>query len=102
MGMAREDIAAGVRHFPVGNHLILYRDLGDGVEVVRYACAVCKIWFDLRRGEQSGRAQLQQSAALGGRHQPLDLLERDLQISALIVHALHSFLERITTRSGSP
>ena len=36
MGMAREDIAAGVRHFPVGNYLILYRDLGDGVEVVRY------------------------------------------------------------------
>jgi toxin ParE1/3/4 len=36
IGMAREDIAAGVRHFPVGKYLILYRDLGDGVEVVRY------------------------------------------------------------------
>jgi toxin ParE1/3/4 len=36
MGMARDDIAAGMRHFPVGNYLILYRVLGDGVEVVRY------------------------------------------------------------------
>jgi toxin ParE1/3/4 len=36
MGKAREDIAAGVRHFPVGRYLILYRDLGDGVEIVRY------------------------------------------------------------------
>ena len=36
LGMAREDIAAGVRHFPVGRYLILYRDVGDGVEVVRY------------------------------------------------------------------
>lgn len=36
MGRLREDVAAGVRHFPVGKYLILYRDLGDGVEVVRY------------------------------------------------------------------
>jgi len=36
MGGARDDIAAGVRHFPVGRYLILYRDVGDGVEVVRY------------------------------------------------------------------
>jgi toxin ParE1/3/4 len=36
MGQARDDIAAGVRHFPVLSYLILYRDLGDGVEVVRY------------------------------------------------------------------
>ena len=36
MGMAREDIAAGVRHFPVGRYLILYRHVADGVEVVRY------------------------------------------------------------------
>ena len=36
MGMAREDIAAGVRHFPVGRYLILYRDIADGVEIVRY------------------------------------------------------------------
>ncbi len=36
MGRARDDIAAGVRYFPVGRYLILYRDVGDGVEVVRY------------------------------------------------------------------
>jgi toxin ParE1/3/4 len=36
IGMARDDIAPGVRHFPVGRYLILYRDLGDGVEIVRY------------------------------------------------------------------
>jgi toxin ParE1/3/4 len=37
VGMARDDIAEGVRHFPVGNYLILYRLLKDGVEIVRYA-----------------------------------------------------------------
>jgi toxin ParE1/3/4 len=36
LGAARDDIATGVRHFPVGSYLILYRDIGDGVEVVRY------------------------------------------------------------------
>jgi toxin ParE1/3/4 len=36
MGGAREDIAPGVRYLPVGRYLILYRDLGDGIEVVRY------------------------------------------------------------------
>jgi len=36
LGAARDDIAKGVRHFPIGNYLILYRDIGDGVEIVRY------------------------------------------------------------------
>jgi toxin ParE1/3/4 len=36
MGMARNDIAPGVRHLPVGNYVILYRSLSDGIEVVRY------------------------------------------------------------------
>jgi toxin ParE1/3/4 len=36
IGRARDEVAAGVRHFPVGKYLILYRDIGDGVEVVRY------------------------------------------------------------------
>jgi toxin ParE1/3/4 len=36
LGMARNDIAEGVRHLPVGNYLILYRALADGVEIVRY------------------------------------------------------------------
>ncbi|MEA2907080.1 MAG: toxin ParE1/3/4 [Alphaproteobacteria bacterium] len=35
-GMSRNDIAEGVRHLPVGNYLILYRALQDGIEVVRY------------------------------------------------------------------
>jgi toxin ParE1/3/4 len=36
LGMARDDIRPGVRHFPVGNYLILYRIAGDGIEVARY------------------------------------------------------------------
>jgi toxin ParE1/3/4 len=34
--MSREDIAEGIRHFPVGSYLILYRIVSDGIEVVRY------------------------------------------------------------------
>lgn len=36
LGMARPDIAADLRHFPVGNYLILYREVEDRVEIVRY------------------------------------------------------------------
>jgi toxin ParE1/3/4 len=36
IGTSRDDIAKGVRAFPVGNYLILFRTLTDGVEVVRY------------------------------------------------------------------
>ena len=36
IGTLREDIAAGVRCFPAGNYLILFRSLDDGVEIVRY------------------------------------------------------------------
>jgi toxin ParE1/3/4 len=36
LGMARGDLAKGIRHFPVGDYLILYRVIDDGVEVVRY------------------------------------------------------------------
>ena len=32
----RDDIARGVRSFPVGSYLILFRSLDDGVEIVRY------------------------------------------------------------------
>lgn len=35
LGRARPDIAPEFRYFPVGNYLILYRALSDGVEVVR-------------------------------------------------------------------
>jgi toxin ParE1/3/4 len=36
MGRARDDIAPGLRHLPVGRYLILYRAIDGGVEVVRY------------------------------------------------------------------
>ena len=36
IGVLRKDIAKNVRAFPVGNYLILFRPLADGVEIVRY------------------------------------------------------------------
>lgn len=36
LGIERPDIADGVRAWPVGRYLILYRELGGGVEIVRY------------------------------------------------------------------
>lgn len=35
LGPARPDIAEGVRLFPVRRYVILYRELPDGIEVVR-------------------------------------------------------------------
>ena len=35
LGAARSDIAPGLRHFPMGNYLILYREIDPGIEVVR-------------------------------------------------------------------
>lgn len=35
LGPAREDIAPELRYFPIGNYLILYRIITDGIEVVR-------------------------------------------------------------------
>jgi toxin ParE1/3/4 len=35
LGPARPDIAEDCRYFPVGNYLILYRIIPDGIEVVR-------------------------------------------------------------------
>jgi toxin ParE1/3/4 len=35
LGRARDDIAPGLRYFPVGNYLILYEALPDGITVVR-------------------------------------------------------------------
>jgi toxin ParE1/3/4 len=34
-GMAREDIAAGIRHLIAGQYLTLYRITGDGIEIIR-------------------------------------------------------------------
>jgi toxin ParE1/3/4 len=36
IGTARDDIAKGMRLFPVGNYLILFRSLDHGVDIVRY------------------------------------------------------------------
>jgi toxin ParE1/3/4 len=35
LGVVRSDIAPGLRHFPVGNYLILYREIDPGIKVVR-------------------------------------------------------------------
>lgn len=35
LGRARDDIAPGLRYFPVENYLILYETLPDGITVVR-------------------------------------------------------------------
>lgn len=34
-GMAREDIAVGLRHLIAGQYLTLYRITGDGIEIIR-------------------------------------------------------------------
>jgi len=36
VGTARDNIEKGMRTFPVGNYLILFRALEDGAEIVRY------------------------------------------------------------------
>jgi toxin ParE1/3/4 len=35
MGPARPDIAKKLRYYPVGNYLLLYRVIPDGIELVR-------------------------------------------------------------------
>ena len=35
MGVARSDVRPGLRTFPVGNYLILYRQITGGAEIVR-------------------------------------------------------------------
>jgi toxin ParE1/3/4 len=35
MGPARPDIARELRYHPVGNHLLLYRVIQGGIEIVR-------------------------------------------------------------------
>ena len=35
LGKSRPEIAADVRSFPVGNYLLLYRQIPGGVEIVR-------------------------------------------------------------------
>jgi toxin ParE1/3/4 len=35
MGRKREELSAGIRSFAVGNHVIFYRRIENGVEIVR-------------------------------------------------------------------
>ena len=35
LGPARPDIAEGLRYFPVGRYVLLYREIAGGVEIVR-------------------------------------------------------------------
>jgi plasmid stabilization system protein ParE len=35
IGLSREQLAAGLRSFPVGDYLIFYREVSDGIVVVR-------------------------------------------------------------------
>lgn len=35
MGQARFDLATGLRMFPVGNYLIFFRPIENGIEVIR-------------------------------------------------------------------
>ena len=35
LGRSRDDIASGLRYFPIGSYLILYEALPDGITVVR-------------------------------------------------------------------
>ena len=35
LGPARSDLAADLRYFPVGSYLIFYREIADGVEIIR-------------------------------------------------------------------
>ena len=35
LGRDRSDIAAELRYFPVGSYLILYRQIAEGIEIIR-------------------------------------------------------------------
>ena len=35
IGRTREELAPGLRSFPVGNHVIFYRSVKNGIEVIR-------------------------------------------------------------------
>ena len=35
LGQARDDLAPGVRTIPVGNYILIYRPIADGIELIR-------------------------------------------------------------------
>ena len=43
LGPARPDIAPDLRNFPVRRYLILYRQITDGVEIVRVVHGACDV-----------------------------------------------------------
>jgi toxin ParE1/3/4 len=51
MGTARDELASGLRSFPVGNYLVFYRVIQDGIEVIRvlHAARNLKSHFPDRR-----------------------------------------------------
>lgn len=38
-GRARPDLIAGIRSFPIGNYILFYRPVQDGIELVRFLSA---------------------------------------------------------------
>lgn len=46
MGATRFDVRHGLRLFPAGNYLILYREIDDGAEIVRVIHGA-RQWQDL-------------------------------------------------------
>ncbi len=35
MGKRREELLAGLRSFPMGNYVVFYREIDDGIDVIR-------------------------------------------------------------------
>lgn len=46
IGVARPEVSPGLRMFPVGNYLILYREVDGGADIVRVV-AGARMWQDL-------------------------------------------------------
>ncbi len=46
MGAKRDDVAPGLRLFPIGSYLVLYRETGSNIEVVRVLHGA-RQWQDL-------------------------------------------------------
>ncbi|MFG1295582.1 type II toxin-antitoxin system RelE/ParE family toxin [Xanthobacter variabilis] len=46
IGVARPDVRSGLRSLPVGNYLILYRQIDEGAEIVRVVHGA-RQWKDL-------------------------------------------------------
>lgn len=47
LGPAREDIADALRIFPVGNYVLLYREIPGGIELVRVVHGARNLYFIL-------------------------------------------------------